>query len=473
MQNSSKYLGRASISRKYCTGKTPHCKNPFTAQTAANVSVVPFFCYTFIESFAYIRYFDEFCIYSASGGNANQKHMSMNIIRNLIVALLVCSGAVVSVSAQPTVDAYRRCLEQNGENPIDYIFRLFETSDVVVLGERDHRDVTQYEFITRLLADPRFAERVGHVYTEVGVVNMTGSANRLVKTDWPTEDAFRENMLRHLRDEDYGLLWEKTNRSIFLDSLWHINRRLEPSKRITIGLTDVAFDWYKVSSPYKYKKWINAHTLDAETCPPRDREMARNFLSQYKRQKPIGGRRKALLITSQPHALSLSGKRNEGYIIRQKLGRDRVSIVCLNWFVWCRQGEYHTASRGQELIDDGRWDAAFEQTGCRSVAVSIGGTPFGECKSWYDDSGQTWQDQADGLIFYRPFYDFRCSIGVRGVLDGSCRSETMRRADIESDGQSQSSFEDLAAYYNTERTVRCVPDEVRDYMMRQMRKWLP
>ena len=49
----------------------------------------------------------------------------------------------------------------------------------------------------------------------------------------------------------------------------------------------------------------------------------------------------------------------------------------------------------------------------------------------------------------------------------------MRRADIESDGQSQSSFEDLAAYYNTERTVRCVPDEVRDYMMRQMRKWLP
>ena len=62
---------------------------------------------------------------------------------------------------------------------------------------------------------------------------------------------------------------------------------------------------------------------------------------------------------------------------------------------------------------------------------------------------------------------------MRGVLDVSCRSETMRRADIESDGQSQSSFENLAAYYNTERTVRCVPDEVRDYMMRQMRKWLP
>lgn len=41
----------------------PHCKNPFTAQTAANVSVVLFFGYIFIESFAYIRYFDEFCIY--------------------------------------------------------------------------------------------------------------------------------------------------------------------------------------------------------------------------------------------------------------------------------------------------------------------------------------------------------------------------------------------------------------------------
>ena len=77
-----------------------------------------------------------------------------------------------------------------------------------------------------------------------------------------------------------------------------------------------------------------------------------------------------------------------------------------------------------------------------------------------------------GLIFYRPFYDFRCSIGVCGVLDESCRSETMRRADIESDGQSQSSFGDLAVYYNTGRTVRGVPDEVRGAMMRQMRKWL-
>lgn len=58
MQNSSKYLGRASISRKYCTGKTPHCKNPFTAQTAANVSIALFFGYIFIGSLAYIRYFD-------------------------------------------------------------------------------------------------------------------------------------------------------------------------------------------------------------------------------------------------------------------------------------------------------------------------------------------------------------------------------------------------------------------------------
>lgn len=41
----------------------PYCKNPFMAQTDANVSVALFLGHIFIGSLAYIRYFDEFCIY--------------------------------------------------------------------------------------------------------------------------------------------------------------------------------------------------------------------------------------------------------------------------------------------------------------------------------------------------------------------------------------------------------------------------
>ncbi len=78
---------------------------------------------------------------------------------------------------------YKKCLDERGEPPAEYIFRLFEKADIVILAERDHRDITQYGFICQLLADRRFAERIGHVYTEVGVVNMTASADSLVTAD--------------------------------------------------------------------------------------------------------------------------------------------------------------------------------------------------------------------------------------------------------------------------------------------------
>ena len=65
--------------------------------------------------------------------------------------------------------------------PKEYIFKLFEKSDIVVLGERDHRDTVQYDLIQDILADPRFAEQIGYVYTEVGSYNMNDDVNRLLQ----------------------------------------------------------------------------------------------------------------------------------------------------------------------------------------------------------------------------------------------------------------------------------------------------
>lgn len=130
------------------------------------------------------------------------KHMHLllnDIACNLrrLACMVLCLALTESATAQFSVANYKHSLEMHGMDPIDYIFRLFEHADVVVLGERDHRDVTQYELIVRLLADPRFSTRIGHVYTEVGVTNQTESANCLVKGDWPDESTFRDALWRH------------------------------------------------------------------------------------------------------------------------------------------------------------------------------------------------------------------------------------------------------------------------------------
>ncbi len=358
---------------------------------------------------------------------------------------------------------------------MEYIFRQFETSDVVILGERDHRDITQYGFILRLLADKRFPERIGYVYTEVGVTNRTESANRLIKTDWASEEEFRRELGEHLRNEDYLFLWEKTNRSVFLDSLYHINQRLSADKRITLGLTDIAFDWSKWTSPAKYRKWVDKNTCyhEWQKTSVRDREMAKNFQNLYKKQKPTGGHRKALVIWNQPHAVCLHNCKGAGYRVKKALGGDRVRIVCLNYYESFTPGEYgFAAPHGISLIDEGRWDAAFALTDDRPVGFDLKGTPFGKTKSWYKTDGTTWEDMADGYVFYIPFHKFKGSCGIKDILNDECRPEMQRRLDLmySAGEESTNDWNVICQYYNNVRTFHIPEEQARKHMMEQLNK---
>ncbi len=389
----------------------------------------------------------------------------------LLSALLACF--VCLANAQPTVEDYRDCLEKLGEDPVEYIFRQFETCDVVILGERDHRDITQYGFILRLLADKRFAERIGYVYTEVGVTNMTESANRLIKTDWTSEEEFRKELGNHLRNEDYLFLWEKTNRSVFIDSLYHINRRLPTGKRITLGLTDIAFDWSEWTSPVKYRKWVykNTYYHEGQKTSVRDREMARNFLSLYKKQRPTDRSRKALVIWNQPHAVCLPNCKGAGYRVKKALGGGRVKIVCLNYYESFAPGAYgFAAPHGVNLIDDGRWDAAFALTGDKPVGFDIKDTPFGKTESWYWDDGTMWEDIADGYIFYVPFHKFNGACGIKDILNEECRTEMQRRLNLMySAGEIPTNdWNAICQYYNNVRTFPIPEEKKRERLMEQL-----
>ncbi len=123
--------------------------------------------------------------------------------------LFLCVVASVSVKAQ-TVAEYVDYMQQKGMEPKEYIFEAFTKHDVVIIGERDHRDTTQYEFILDVLTDPRFAEEVGYVYTEVGVINQKENANRLIKGSFATHDDFYAVYLKLARNLDYSM-WAMYN----------------------------------------------------------------------------------------------------------------------------------------------------------------------------------------------------------------------------------------------------------------------
>ncbi len=365
------------------------------------------------------------------------------------ILLLLCFIASAIAKTQ-SVEEFAGYMQNKGMEPKEYIFEAFRKHDVVILGERDHRDTTQYEFILDLLADPRFAEEIGYVYTEVGVVNQTEAANRLIKGSYATHDDFYAAFIQFYRNMDYEILWDKYNAAKFIRGLYAINKKLPAEKKLTWGLTDRPWDWEKAvyeGGEYSY----------STTSEKRDRIMADNFLKMYRSQPLRNGQQKALIITNMPHADKSRRAKKEGYYITRALGQERVKVVMMNWYDFTGQ---------DDLFADGAWDAAFERMGCKPLAVDFHNSPFGRVKQ---KNWGRWNKVADGMIFYTPFYEFETLIGVPGIFGNDFAEEYKRRYAITHNAPfPDSSVERDQLYYNTLRSVPATDNG--EQQMEQLRK---
>ena len=352
----------------------------------------------------------------------------------LFVILTSAADLAAQTPSVASVKALHEYADKNGVSPKDYIFKLFEKSDIVVLGERDHRDSIQYNFILDLLADPRFAERVGHVYTEVGGINMTEEVNRLLQGSYSSENEFMDSLYAYYRKgECFYPLWEKYNRIKFLKGLYNINKKT--SRKIHLGLTDINFSWDSIHTVDDYKAfWKSLNKTN------RDSLMSVNFATMYERQPLLKGKRKALVITSQPHAIRYSGyfkpwKRDygtQGWWMKKTFGEDRVKIVVLNWFDYVLFD-----GQNYPMTGNGTWDAAFERRECRPFGIDLKDNPYGETNYIGDAGGGPtfiknckWQDVADGLIYDAPLYDHVAAIGINGIISKEFEPEIRRRAEL-------------------------------------------
>ena len=375
------------------------------------------------------------------------------------------------VKGQNSVNDYLQFLGKEHLSPKEYVFKQFETSDIVILGERDHRDTTQYNLISDILSDERFINNIGHVYTEVGVMNRTEWANTVLKNQYSSDDEFEKELIKLYRELDFNPLWEKYNMYKYLKGIYHINKTLAPDKKISIGLTDCEFDWDGMT----YRKYNDFEKKIYKEAFTRDSIMASNFLTLYERQIPINGKKKALLIQNHPHAVNIDviyknkKIKSTGSYIKDIYGSN-AKIILLNWY------NYHQG----ELIDDGKWDAAYELSRLKPVGFDLSGTPFGYTSyHLHHDQNLTYQNIADGFLFYKPFYQFVAAIGIPNVVDNDFANELLNRSVIVSGEGSKraikylkspvSSKESLQRYYSNLRTFDC-----GDYrrMKKQMKKWM-
>ncbi|MDE6279317.1 MAG: hypothetical protein K2M05_05030, partial [Paramuribaculum sp.] len=330
---------------------------------------------------------------------------------SIIISLMIILVASSSFTCQPDVNNKfdeLKALFSDAPSGVDYIMSLYDSVDVVVLGERDHRDTTQYDFINRLISDPRFIEKVGYVYTEVGTVNTAPICERTVTADYKDYSEFRDSALALIRIEDFYPLWEKYNRYQFLENLYRLNSTLPKDKRVVLRGTDVAFDWNDCNDGESYRRFLAEEVNGGNR---RDSAMADNFLKMFKVQPERGGYHKALLITNAPHAVKDPLYLNEGYIISREVG-DNVRTVLINWTEWWQHGD-----ESLRPWLDGIPDSAYVASGRLDLGFDLAKSPIEDAE--FNNSNPNdykVSDYADGMIYYLDPRRFVLAGGTPGVV---------------------------------------------------------
>ncbi len=333
---------------------------------------------------------------------------------------------------QNRINAYVEFLKEQ-KSPKEYIFQLWEDADIIVLGERDHRDTTQYNLILDILSDKRFIEKVGNLYLEVGVVNATERANDLIKNSHDKESFHKRFVELQMIEMWSPSYWDKYNRYQLLYGLFRINKELSRENQINIGLLDMEFSWHDSITPKKYKEFYTIQ-MNRE-YNTREKIMADNFQTFYSKQQPRNNHKKALIITSREYARKFhvhckgnNVKRQAGHI--KDMYGNKVKTVALNWYKWLPLNweKQILPNKSNGLSADGKFDAAFELTNCTAVGFDLDASPFGEDKYDYTfDNDLKWKDVFDGYIFYEPYYNFTGKIGFPTRLNNKQAKEFIRR----------------------------------------------
>lgn len=294
---------------------------------------------------------------------------------------------------------YTSYIKTNGRDPVDYIFDLFKQRDIVVISERLHPEYTQYELISRIVSDKRFANEVGNIFTECGSVSFQDTLSSYLHTSFKTEDELNNSTAMLQRNSNaVWPLWSNTNQFDFLKTVNKLNVQLPDSAKINWYFTGPAVDWQTMTHE-KFLQGYNNLLYDSI--------MAGNIINRYKTLIAGQKRHKALVIMNSRHAYGLPAGKGKKEFARAYYGTtaflmqdlpQQVANVMINT-ISLRYGIMMSP------IQNGKWDRAFADAGDPDVGFDFAGSPFGADNfdaGFIEPRSIQYADVFRGFIFYKP-----------------------------------------------------------------------
>lgn len=302
------------------------------------------------------------------------------------------------------VQKYVDFLDTIKQSPKEYILSLFDQYDIVILQEARHGEASQWDFISDLVCDTAFAQKVGYVFSEYGSISQQEKLDTWMASTFDS-DSSRQKSLACVGYLRHGSFF------YFLENIYLFNQ-VHPQIKINARFTDpVLWNYWNYN---RITEWMNSGLN-------RDDIMALPIINWYNGfdSTENNTRKKCLLITNGSHAYTYPKGKN--YIKKHtheslKQGRTgqyissafpgKVANVLQNTPSVC----YFIPRLGYNPIQKGKWDLAFKLNNNKVLGFDLEGSPFG--KDIFDKqntqgkpSGVLYEDIFTGLITFNNYPD--------------------------------------------------------------------
>ncbi len=335
--------------------------------------------------------------------------------------------------AQPIkeLEPYTTFLNKQHLSAKDYIIQLFDKYDIVIFGERQHDELTQYDLLLSVIGSKEFRNKVGNIFMEIGGSNFDTPINEYLLSENLTKQRSIEKALAIQRNMSWYPLWDSYNYHYFLTRLYEINKSLSPSEKLQLHPTDIAIDWQAIQTVEDLKTKVQNRKVQLG----RDSVMAKNIINKIEAlNKQEGKRKKYFIIMNAGH----SGK-GEYAIMGSKIKSatsyifDKYPTLTANVITNYQNLLFlknPSALPPAVPILNGKWDAAFESLGIDDKGFDIKNSPLDNQifeNLSMADSTVMYKDVYTGYVFYKSAPKHENVTGVSNIVTNTFEPELIRR----------------------------------------------
>ncbi|MDD2716816.1 MAG: hypothetical protein PHW04_13060 [Candidatus Wallbacteria bacterium] len=370
-------------------------------------------------------------------------------------------------TAEAMLAPYVDFLKKISSDPVEYMLSLFDKYQVVVFTEFLHPELTQYEFLMKLISHPDFAKKVRGIFTEVGSITQQPLMDEFLAKK--TCDKFL--LIRINRENTFHPQgWPNPNILNFWSALWDVNSKLPEDSKIGAWLSDMPWSWDNIKTERDYY-------LQEIVSSARDKIMASSICAQISKCQSSGSNKKDrfLVILNTRHGLGLVKSKATG-----SYGENTAAFLKLSLpgkvadILWNSPRAYVEAQNDQmslfHLIGNGIWEAAFASNGNKPAGFSLKDTPFGKTAFDYHSSftAENYEQAFDGLVFQTPISNFRSCGFTNGFYDDAAYvEETKRRCKV----AGREWLDPALLSQDGNEKPFCYNDDALKFINEQVRQW--